>query len=178
MVFCVRVVLSKWNHILCNLCVHVKICNRLEMQGRSITWMERNIKATVWVFQTNRICHVWCNFYPGYTCRTTIILEHWKMVVWKLIVSIKQLFQVQKYLPKWHQRFTKNGFKKPVFFLSKSSKFHVVWTIRFCSNYTGMWYKHFFKECRDFRLPISALATVAGKSFNGKFTTKIDFPVR
>ena len=31
---------------------------------------------------------------------------------------------------------------------------------------------------RDFRLPMSALATVAGKSFNGKFTAKIDFPMR
>ena len=30
---------------------------------------------------------------------------------------------------------------------------------------------------RDFRLPMSALATVARKSFNGKFTAKIDFPI-
>ena len=28
---------------------------------------------------------------------------------------------------------------------------------------------------RDFRLPMSALATVARKSLNGKFTAKIDF---
>ena len=28
---------------------------------------------------------------------------------------------------------------------------------------------------RDFRLPISALATAAGKSFNGKFTAEIGF---
>ena len=28
-----------------------------------------------------------------------------------------------------------------------------------------------------FRLPMSALATVAGKSFNSKFTAKIDFPI-
>ena len=30
---------------------------------------------------------------------------------------------------------------------------------------------------RDFRLPMSALATVARKRFNGKFTAKIDFPI-
>ena len=30
---------------------------------------------------------------------------------------------------------------------------------------------------RDLRLPMSELATVAGKSFNGKFTAKIDFPI-
>ena len=30
---------------------------------------------------------------------------------------------------------------------------------------------------RDFRLPMLALATIARKSFNGKFTAKIDFPI-
>ena len=30
---------------------------------------------------------------------------------------------------------------------------------------------------RDFKLPVSAFATVARKSFNGKFTAKIDFPI-
>ena len=30
---------------------------------------------------------------------------------------------------------------------------------------------------RDFRLLVSALATVARKSFNGKFTAEIDFPI-
>ena len=30
---------------------------------------------------------------------------------------------------------------------------------------------------RNFRLPMSALATVAGRSFNGKFTAKIDFSI-
>ena len=29
---------------------------------------------------------------------------------------------------------------------------------------------------RDFRVPVSELATVAGESFNGKFTAKNDFP--
>ena len=27
------------------------------------------------------------------------------------------------------------------------------------------------------KLPMSALTTVAGKSYNGKFTAKIDFPI-
>ena len=48
--------------------------------------------------------------------------------------------------------------------MSKSSKYQVVWTIR------NVW--------RDLRLPMSALATVARKSFNGKFTAKIDFSIR
>ena len=41
-----------------------------------------------------------------------------------------------------------------------------------------MWYKHFSRNVwRDFRLPMSALATVAGKSFNGKFAPKTDFSI-
>ena len=65
--------------------------------------------------------------------------------------------------------------KKPVF-LSKSSKFHVVWTIWFCSNFTSIWYKLFLRNVwSDFRLPMSALATVAPKSFDGKFTAKFIF---
>ena len=68
---------------------------------------------------------------------------------------------------------------KNLFYLSKSSKFHIVWTIRFCSTFTSMWCKHFSRNVwKDFGFSISALATVAGKSFNSKFTAKIDFPIR
>ena len=92
-------------------------------------------------------------------------------------LSTEKLFQLQKHLPKWRQSFVKNGLKKPGV-LSKSSKFCVVWPIWFCPNFTSMWYKHVLRNVwRDFRLPMSALATVAGKSFNGKFTAKIDFPI-
>ena len=31
------------------------------------------IKATDWMFHTDRVCHVWCNFKPGYTYWITII---------------------------------------------------------------------------------------------------------
>ena len=88
---------------------------------------------------------------------------------------MKQLFHLQKQLPIWRQRFAKNGFKKSRF-LSKSSQLRVVWTIRFCSNSTSIWYKQFLRNVwRDFQLTTTALATVARKSFNGKFTAKIDF---
>ena len=63
-------------------------------------------------------------------------------------------------------------------FCQKSSKFRVVWTIRYCSNFTSMCYKHSLRKVwRDLRLLMSALMTVAGKSFNGKFTPKFDFPI-
>ena len=48
-------------------------------------------------------------------------------------------------------------------------------------NMSSMWYKYFLRNVwRDFsmfRLPILASATVAGRSFNVKFTAKIDFPI-
>ena len=56
----------------------------------------------------------------------------------------------------------------------KRSKFCVVWTTRFCSNFTSMWYKHVLRNVwRDFRLSMSALETVAGKSFKGKLLQKL-----
>ena len=74
-----------------------------------------------------------------------------------------------------NQRFVKNGFKKPVF-LSKSSKFCVVWTIWFCSNSTSMWYKHsLWNMCRDFRLLMSLLATVAGEILTANLLQKLIF---
>ena len=56
----------------------------------------------------------------------------------------------------------------------------LVWTIRVCSNFTvlasGTNIFFFLRNVwRDFRLPMSAVATVARKSFNGKFTVKMNF---
>ena len=63
-------------------------------------------------------------------------------------------------------------------FLSKSSRFRVVWTIKFCLNFTSVWYKYLLNNVwRDFRLPMSVSAAVAGKSSNDKLTAKIDFPI-
>ena len=54
-------------------------------------------------------------------------------------------------------------FKNPAF-CQKAQKIFVVRTIRFCSNFTCMRYKHFLRNVwRDFKLPMSALATVAGR---------------
>ena len=66
--------------------------------------------------------------------------------------------------------------KNPVFV--KRLKISCSLDIRFCSNFTSMRYKHSLRNVwRDFRLLMSVLATVAGKSFNCKFTPKIYFPI-
>ena len=62
----------------------------------------------------------------------------------------------------------------------KSSKFCVVPTIRFCSNFTSMWSKCLSNNVwRDFRLPMSASAIIVPYkipdrkiNFNSKFTVK------
>ena len=46
-------------------------------------------------------------------------------------------------------------------FLSKSLKFCLAWTIRFCSNFTSMWSKYLSNNVwRDFRLPMSVSVMV------------------
>ena len=51
-------------------------------------------------------------------------------------------------------------------FLSKSSKFCIVRTIRFCSNFSSMWSKCLSTNVwRDFRLPLLAWAMVRYESF-------------
>ena len=60
----------------------------------------------------------------------------------------------------------------------KAQNFVYFLTIPFCSNFASMWYKLLLRNVwRDFRLPMSAIATVAWKSLNGKFTAKIDVPI-
>ena len=51
---------------------------------------------------------------PGYACRTIVIfgtLKYGSLEINRL--ALNKLFQLQKRLPKWCQRFVKNGFKKP-----------------------------------------------------------------
>ena len=35
--------------------------------------------------ETDRVCHVWCNLYPGQTYRSAVILERWKMAVLEFV---------------------------------------------------------------------------------------------
>ena len=73
----------------------------------------------------------------------------------------------------------KNCFKNSAF-LSESSIFCTFRTILFGLNFASMWPKYISNNVyieREFRHPVSAFATVTRKSFNGKFTAKIDFPI-
>ena len=111
-------------------------------------------------------------------CQTSVILRTLKNDSVKINNSaLNNCFSYGNIFQNGIKALSKMVEKKNVF-LSKSSKFPTVWTLRFCSNFTNMWYKHFLRNLwRDFRLPMSALATVSGKSFNGKLTAKIDFPI-
>ena len=106
--------------------------------------------------------------------RNTIIFEELKDSSLKIdSLPYKQFFQLQKQLAKWHQHFVKIAFKKSGF-LSKKSKFILNNTI---------WFKfrqHVVQTCiknvwRNFRLAVSAFATVAAKNRNCNLAVKIDF---
>ena len=66
-----------------------------------------------------------------YTCRTIVIFGTLKddSLEINILLNIKQLFQSQEHLTKWRQHLL----KMVNHFLSKSSKFCTVRTIRFCS---------------------------------------------
>ena len=82
------------------------------------------------------------------------------------------MFQLQKRLQN-----SVNALLK-CFFFSKNYKLNTFLSIRFASNFAGTWAKYVSnKVWRDFRLPVSVFASVARKSFNGKFTASIDFPI-
>ena len=60
----------------------------------------------------------------------------------------------------------------------KSSKFCASRTIRFGSNFASICSKYVSNNAwEDFRLPVSAFAMVAHKSFKGKLIAKYDFPI-
>ena len=52
-------------------------------------------------------------------------------------------------------------------FLSKSSKFHLVRIIRYCSNFASLWHKHLLRNYKwHFRLPMSAFATAISNTLS------------
>ena len=58
-------------------------------------------------------------------------------------------------------------------FLSKTSDFFVVRIIRFCSNFTRLWYKHVLRNYKKYlKLLMLATATETYKSLNVKFNVK------
>ena len=123
--------------------------------------------------KTDGIYHVNFTFPPGFTYQTTVIfgkIRDGSLFIHSLAsfnCLSKNLFQ--KSANALSNMVKKNGF------LSKRSKFRVVRTIRLCSNFTSKWYKYLlWNVWRDFRLPMSASATVSWKSFNVKFAAKIN----
>ena len=73
-----------------------------------------------------------------------------------------------------------NGYKKKKQFKKKkknsTSTFCVVWTIRFCLNFTSTWYKHFLRNVwRDFRLLMSVFATVERRVLMANLQQKLIF---
>ena len=93
--------------------------------------------------KTARVCHVYCNFKLGFTCRITVIFGTLKdgsllinTLASNICFSYRNIFQ--------------NGasaLSKIVYaFLSKNSKFYLVRIIRLCSNFASLWRKHLLRN--------------------------------
>ena len=97
------------------------------------------------------VCHVWCNFKPGYTCRTTCtIIFNFNSFALNNSFSYRNAFHNDvNACQKWLNVFFFFFF---FFFWSNRSEFCVVWTIQFCSNllacsiniFEGMWERLLF----------------------------------
>ena len=86
-----------------------------------------NLRVRAFFHKTVRVCHVYCNFKIGFTCRITVIFGTLKdgsllinTLASKICFSYRNIFQNGvDALPKIVDAF-----------LSKSSNFHLVWSIR------------------------------------------------
>ena len=133
---------SKGPFILHLKCVAVPIYRLLSATShRSFnTFQDKmNLRVRAVFHKTVRVCHVYCNFKLGFTCRITVIfgtLKHGSLLIntsaSNICFSYRNMFQ--------------NGVdalsKIVDVFLSKSSKFYLVRIIRKCSNFASLWHKH------------------------------------
>ena len=107
--------------------------------------------------KTVRVCHVYCNFKLGFTCRITVIIGTLKDG--SLLINTS----ASKHCFRYRNMF-QNGFdalsKIVDAFVSKSSEFYLVPIIQKCSNFASLWHKHLLRNYKwHFRLPMSAFAT-------------------
>ena len=104
--------------------------------------------------KTVRVCHVYCNFKLGFTCRIAVnfgTLKDGSLLINTLASNICFIY-----------RNMFDALSKIVdAFLSKSSKFYLVRIIQKCSNFANLWNKHLLRNYKwHFRLLMSAFATV------------------
>ena len=122
------------------------------------------LKVRAFFHKTVRVCHVYCNFTIGFTCRMTVIfgtLKDWSLLINTLASNICFSYR--------------NTFQNGVdavpeivdAFLSKSSNFHLVRIIRKCSNFASLWHKHLLRNYKwHFRLLMSAFATAISNTLS------------
>ena len=115
-----------------------------------------SLRVRAFFHKTVRVCHVYCNFKLGFTCRIIVIFGTLKdgsllinTLASKICFSYRNMFQ--------------NGFnalsKIVDAFLSKTSKFYLVRIIWKCSNFASLWHKYLLRNYKwHFRLPMLAFA--------------------
>ena len=108
------------------------------------------LRVRAFFHKTVRVCHVYCNFKIGFTCRITVIFGTLKDgSLWINTLASNIWFS--------YRNIVQNGVdalpKIVDAFLSKSSNFHLVQIIRQCSNFVSLWHKHLLRG--DYTLLLS-----------------------
>ena len=108
--------------------------------------------------ETAWACHVWFNFLPGYTCRTTVIYGTLKDDSLLIDILASNNCLIHRIL---FQNSVNTLSKMVNHLLSKRLKFYIVRTIRLRSNLINKWSKYLSNNVwRDFRLSMSGSAVV------------------
>ena len=111
--------------------------------------------------KTVQVCHFYCNFKLGFTCRITVIfgtLKDGSRLVNTL--ASNTCFSYRNMFQNGFDTLSKNYWRLFV----KSAKFYLVRIIRKCSNFASLWHKHLLRNYKwHFRLPMSAFATAIWK---------------
>ena len=118
-----------------------------------MTWF---LRVRAFFHKTVQVCHVYCNFKLGFTCRITVTFGTLKdgsllinALASNICFSYRNMFQNGDAVSKIVDTF-----------LSKSSKYYLVRIIRKCSNFAILWHKHLLRNYKwHFILPMSAFAT-------------------
>ena len=133
------------------------------------------LRVRAFFHKTVRVCHLYCNFKVGFTCRITVnfgTLKDGSLLISTLASNI-----CFSYRNKFQNGV--DALSKIVdAFLSKSSKFHLVQIIRYCSNFASLWHKHLLRNYKwHFRLPMSAFATAISNTLSKhkRFTLNFAF---
>ena len=145
-------------------CIQLQVCSELQstVHWTAVVSMHewancscarlKMLRVRAVFHKTVRVCHIYCNFKLGFTCRITVIfgtLKDGSLLINTLASNICFSYR------NTFQNGVDASSKIVDAFLSKSSKFYLVRIIRKCSIFASLWHKHLLRNYKwHFRLPM------------------------